>query len=310
MRHLTPLTAALAAAVALATAGPASAAPPIEQQRWDPIAKGCVPSVGGFGWSNPLGSSQHPSWQDAKELEQGWMLFNAEYRDGWIAGAVIDKACTQFNGYPDAWTVFSSTPQGVEAVRPTAFDGKPGRIIDIDVYYDGIPVPANKRHRVIFAPNYGPAYQASWWGHGATAADLTKLINGQAWANFAADGIPKRIVSIDREFDGRYSFVLTKWKPGEAWWWGPGATQQELVNAINGQGDGIAKRLVALIPHGDGHFTSVLVPWKAGVGFWWKPNATWSQINSLATSTNSRIVDLERYGASNDHYSAVLVGNT
>ena len=194
MKYLTPLTAALAATAALATAGPASAAPPIEQQRWDPIAKELRALRGRlFGWSNPLGSTQNPSWQDAMELEQGSMLFNAEYRDGWIAGARIAKACTQFNGYPDAWTVFSSTPQGVESVRPTAFDGKPGRIIDIDVYYDGIPVTANKRLRVIFAPNYGPAYQASWWGHGATAADLTKLINGQAWANFVADGIPKRM---------------------------------------------------------------------------------------------------------------------
>jgi hypothetical protein len=290
----------------------------IEKQRWAPQPATCVKNVGGFGWSHPLVSTSHPYWEDVMELEDGRFLFDVEWKfegagaeGGWVAGAHIQKSCTEYASYPNAWQLAAGTGDDVAFLVKHAFDGKGARILDLDIHYDNnFP-----RFSVILVPNHGPAARAWWWGWGATAQNLTDVINGKAWANFKADNIKKKLVAIEREANGHFAFVLNEHKPGESSWWGFGAAEQNISQVISGKAwasfkaDNIEKRLVSLKRFGQSNWTFIMVPREEGLlwdRFW---NATWKELSDHAAANNQRIIDIERHGSSDDHFSAVLVQN-
>src|SRR5262245_43578468 len=103
----------------------------IEKQRWAPQPASCVKDVGGFGWSHPLGSTAHSSWEDVMELEDGKFLCDVEWKLGgggaagaWVAGAHIQKSCTEYASYQNAWQLAAGTGDDVAFFVEHAFDGK------------------------------------------------------------------------------------------------------------------------------------------------------------------------------------------
>lgn len=283
----------------------------IEKQRWAPLAGACVTAPGAFGWSHPLGSTAHEAWWDKAEIEDHQFLVHGEYRPDWVAGVWIHKSCTEYASYSDAWVPVTGSEDDISAYLDHGFAGQKGRVLDICVSTLNPLQPFD----VVLVPNYGAAQRAGWWGHGASEQNLTDVINGKAWGNFKADGIKKKLIAIDRQPNGHFIFALNQQEPGDRWWWGHGASVENITSVINGQAwasfpaDRIKKRLVSLKLFAEGNFTFIMVPWEPGVGFWWYPGIAWTEIVKRATEHNARIIDLRRYGSSNDLFSAVLVSN-
>jgi hypothetical protein len=282
----------------------------IERQRWEPLAKSFIPGPGGFGWSQPYTVGSTYDWEDDMEKEEGLFLFDLESRGGHIAGAWIKKAATEFASYPDSWKLFEGDFDDIGFAVENVFEGQGGRILDVDLTYrDG-----HQLYDVILVPNYGSAARASWWGSGASAQNLADVLNGEAWGDFKADKIKKKIVALDRSANGRFTFVLNEAKAGEAWWWGYGASIANITTVLNGGAwagfkvDKVEKRLVSLKRHAKGNWTFLMVP-RDGVGWWWYPTTTWTDLAANAEKHNARVIDIERYGNSEDLFSAVLVQN-
>jgi len=296
----------------------------IEKQRWAPLPAACAsaeggpeglkPGVGAYGWfqASPLSV-----WEEVFENEYGSrLLFDIEYKpaggaaEGWFAIAYIWKNCTEYASYKDAWKLAGGTGDDVAFFVEHAFDGKGARILDLDIHYDNNQL----RFSVILVANHGPVARAWWWGWGATAQNLTDVLNGKAWATFKADNIKKKLVAIEREANGHFAFVLNEHKPGEAWWWGFGATVQNITDVLNGKAwatfkaDNIEKRLVSLKRFAHENWTFIMVP-REGLGWEWFPSKTFAELWDIAMAHNERIIDIERYGSSDDHFSAVLVQN-
>jgi hypothetical protein len=152
-------------------------------------------------------------------------------------------------------------------------------------------------------PNYGTAGRKWWWSGpgGATAAQLTDVINGKAWGNFKKDNIKKKIVAlVRRQQDGRFRFVLNEWKPGEAWWWGNGATIANIKSVLNDEAwasfrkDAIDKRLVMLKRHAHGNWTFVMLP-RDGLGWAWYPKIAVPDSLSQAKANDHPVIGLHRY---------------
>jgi hypothetical protein len=226
----------------------------IEQQRWAPLSSACVATPGGFGWSQPYITD--PPWWDDMEVQGHRFLFHAIYKSNGVAGAFINKSCTEYASYPDAWIPVTQNSDTITTYVNNGFDGKGGRLLDISVNTSDPQLPFN----VILIPNYGPAARAWWWGHGATAQNLSDVIKGKAWGAFKADGVKKRLVSVKRYAQGNWTFMMVPWEPGVSWWWWPGKT--------------------------------------------------WQEIGDFAKANNARIIDLERYGSSEDSFTVILVKNT
>ena len=286
----------------------------IEKQRWFPQTGACALTPEGFGWSQPLGSTAHPYWEDVMELEDGNFLFDVEYREGgaddisgWVAGAFVKKSCTEFASYTPSFKLFQGTGDDIKFALDHVFEKKGARILDLDIYYDN----GQLRFAVILVPNYGSAARGWWWGWGATAQILSEVLSGKAWASFKADGIKKKIVAIEREAKGHFAFVLNELKPGEAWWRGFGADIPNIVSVVNGEAwanfaaDNIKKRLVSLKRFAHRNWTFIAVPTE-GVGWWWWPNKTWTELGAEAEKNNARIIDIERYGSSDTLFSGIL----
>jgi hypothetical protein len=285
----------------------------IEKQRWAPIPASCVTASGAFGWSQTLGSTAHEYWWDKAEVEDHQFLVHAEYRsDDWIAGVWLQKSCTEYAQYSDAWVPVTGSADDIGAYLDQGFAGEKGRVLDISVSTLNPQQPFN----TILVPNYGAAQRGGWWGFGATDQNIADVVNGKAWGSFPADGIKKKLISIDRRPDGRFVFALNQLERGDQWWWGHGAGVSNIASIINGQAwgafsaDGIKKRLVSLRQFAEDNFTFIMVPWEPGVGFWWYPAIAWSDLANNATEHHARIIDIRRHGSSNDLFSAVLVSNT
>lgn len=285
----------------------------IEKQRWAPILATCVTAPGAFGWSQPLGSTANENWWDKIEIEDHQFLVHAEYRsDSRIAAAWLHKSCTEYASYPDAWVPVTGSTADIDAYLDHGFAGRYGRVLDVSVSTLNPQQPFN----VILVPNYGAAQRPGWWGSNATDQQINDITNGKASGKFEADGIKKKLISIDRQPNGRFVFALSQLKPGDRWWWGHGASVANITSVINGNAwagfpaDGIKKRLVSLRQFAENNFTFIMVPWEPGVGFWWYPAIAWTDLVKNATANHARIIDIRRYGSSNDLFSAVLVSNT
>jgi hypothetical protein len=294
----------------------------IEAQRWFPLSGACALTPGGFGWHLLGGYS--PSYTSIVESTAGLkdddFLFDVEYKGPlgllenpteWIAGAYLKKSCTEFASYPDSWSLYAGTPNDVASATKHAFQGKEARILDLDVYYDH----SQLRFAVILVPNYGPATRKWWWGHGATAQNLSDVLNGQAWGDIEADKIKKKIVALERDSNGDFAFVLNELQPGEGWWWGFGASLGNITSVLNGEAwgnfsaDKISKRLVSLKRFAAGNWTFIALP-KEGHEWWWYPWTTWTDLSENAEKHKARIIDIERYGSSDTLFSAILLANT
>jgi hypothetical protein len=184
-------------------------------------------------------------WDELWDTVDHKLVTDAEWKheEGKVAGSFLLKGCTEFVSHKRSWLLESATFETLDAAAHTIFDGKPGRVIDVDEgsqkgWYDAI-----------FVPN--DSGKPWWWGHGASMQNLKDLINGKAWGKSKADGIKKRLITLVRRKDHRFIFVLNEWK-GESWWWGSGASYGDLDNVINGKAwgdnkaDKIPKRLVSL----------------------------------------------------------------
>jgi hypothetical protein len=217
----------------------------IEEQRWAPLSASCAPASGGFGWSEPLGD-----WDDVMEDVDHRLLFHVELMDGKVAGSYLTKGCTEFASYKDAWMLWSGTVDDIGFALEHAFDGKGARLLDIRLKAGSSKPPYI--YNVILVPNFGPAARNWWWGHGAPMDKLADVLQGKAWKSFKADNIKKKLTSLTRQPKAKYAFVATETAPGDAWWWGSGATVDDLVKVTNGEHwksfpeDKIKKRLVSL----------------------------------------------------------------
>jgi hypothetical protein len=319
----------------------------IEQQRWAPVSARCAQGLknlgtvsngwehsgsGGFGWVTlfPPASTAFSEWQDYLELEEKMLLFDYEE---WITGAspqagcYLAKACTQYAAYPRAWTTFLAwSGDEVVAKLNGAFGGKGARIVDLDLRGGFPDAPSGDLPNgvnVTAVANYGPAAKAWWWSGfaGATASQVTDVINGKAWpaGNFKQDNIKKRLVAIERSrWDGKFRFVLNEWKPGEAWWWGHGASIANITSVLNGdawadfRADGIEKRLVSYRRHADDNWTFLMVP-RNGLGWWRYPKIDFDALLVAAKSHDARIIHLDQWGIEKGDdfgpFSAILVQN-
>ena len=119
----------------------------------------------------------------------------------------------------------------------------PARFVDLDLDPQGdfgAGAIASEDLVVVAVPNQGSAWRKWWWSGsaGATAKQLTDVINGKAWpaGKFKQDNIPKKLVALARsKLDGKFRFVVNEWKPGEAWWWGYGASIDNITAVLKGE---------------------------------------------------------------------------
>jgi hypothetical protein len=70
--------------------------------------------------------------------------------------------------------------------------------------------------------------EAWWWGYGASIANITSVINGEAWADFKADGTEKRLVSLKRHTKDNWTFLMVP-RNGVGWWWYPKISFDDLL---------------------------------------------------------------------------------
>jgi hypothetical protein len=307
----------------------------IEEQRWAPMPKSCIdPQLP--GWWLPKGSRYTEAQSGAFIVDEAMVKPGPQLDDGitpesdfvltslsgatkpgpwentgpW-GGCYVAKSCTEYASYEKGSHVVWGTQDDILSALKTAFGGKGARILKLELVFGGPPLAA------ILVPNYGPAARAWWWSGeaGATAAQVNDVINGRAWGSFPHDNIKKKLVSISRGQDGRFRFVMNEWKPGEAWWWGYGASIANITSVINGQAwasfpaDNIQKRLVYLRYHTPENWTFLMVP-RDGLGWWWKPDTsleTYSgNLFSTASDHHARIFDLQ---LAPSLYTGLLVQN-
>ena len=71
--------------------------------------------------------------------------------------------------------------------------------------------------------------EAWWWGHGAAAANITSVLNGESWADFRKDGIEKRLVSLKRHAQDNWTFLMLP-RSGLGWAWHPKISLDDLIS--------------------------------------------------------------------------------
>jgi hypothetical protein len=290
----------------------------IERQRWYPVSEDCVQTFGAFGWTELI--ALQPPFPNLTTVVFRHVVHPVGVPE---AGCYLLQSCTQYANYPEAWA-FASAETNAKLVASVndAFGGKGGRVIDVDIRRLGFGSAGGVQEhglRLVIVPNYGPAARAWWWSGttGATADELADIINGKAWpaGNWKQDGIKKKLVSLARGKDGKFRFVLNEWKPGETWWWGYGASLDNIAAVLNGQAwatfkaDKIEKRLVSLKRHGKGNWTFLMVP-REGLDWWWWPDKSMKDLAAFAEANNARIIDLDEWNYPHMTFSAVLVQNT
>jgi hypothetical protein len=316
----------------------------IEEQRWAPLPASCTPKpysleiAAGVHVPEGVGFCVVP--MDEPILYNG--QFPTALAGGGLTWAFVARSCTEFASYPagtvphgkgishlayvsgNGWPT-PMPPPTVDVEHP-----KPGRPIDLTHVYPG---GGKVGYRWLVVANSGAQARKCWWSanspNGASAAELTDVINGKAWAagGFKKDNIKKKLVALSRsEVDGRFQFIVNEWKPGEAWWWGYGASIANITSVINGQAwadfrkDGIEKRLVLLKRHGPDNWTFIMIP-RNGLGWGWHPKISLTDLISIAQADNHRVIgisksvlpDLQQGETGDDRdepFSAVLVQNT
>jgi hypothetical protein len=278
-----------------------------------PLAHDWATPPGGFGWSKALGSTLDEDWWAEQEVDEGQFIFQAVYRGDFVAGAQMYKGKTEFASIPRSTHQFMGSAAALQQfLNQLPKNGGKGRVIDIRHSSDDPDLPIN----AIVVPNSGSVERKSWWGHDATAQEISHALEGKAWSGHAADGIKKKIVSIDRAPDGRFLFVLNELAPGDAWWWGFGASLADVEAVFEGKAwadfkaDGIKKRLVSLKRFEDkDDWTFLMIPWEPDVAWWLSPALNFHDITKQAQQHHARIISLERDGSSNDLFTAIMVGN-
>jgi hypothetical protein len=89
--------------------------------------------------------------------------------------------------------------------------------------------------RFRFVLNEAKPGEAWWWGYGASIANITSVLKGEAWADFKADGIEKRLVSYRRHAGDNWTFLMVP-RNGLGWWWFPKIEFDDLVAAAQKHG--------------------------------------------------------------------------
>jgi hypothetical protein len=122
------------------------------------------------------------------------------------------------------------------------------------------------------------------------------LWRGKAGGPFKADGIRKRLVSLQarRRFktETHTTTIKTNVETGPDPDWGEHQGQQTVTETVE----------VEIEPH----FLYILVP-EDGLGWRWYTHAHWATIQDTAMEDNSRVVHLSAYD--DERFSAVLVAN-
>jgi hypothetical protein len=291
----------------------------LEEQRWLPVAASCTPSWGSV--PEGVGLNDWPKPGSADFLVYNW-------GDGWRY-CFTAKACTEYASYPNPSSMETSwgldqpdLPGDPNSWISKALNIGPTRMISLNHGYWQNWSGASLN--VTFVANDGPAARKWWWSgfQGATAAQLSDVINGKAWGHIKKDGVKKRLVGISRsKLDGKFLFILNEWK-GEAWWWGYGASIANITSVINGKAwadfpkDGIEKRLVSLKRHKGGNWTFIMVP-RNGLGWSWHPKITADDLVAYAKKYNQRVIAVTAWDdaykqqpSPADRLTAVLVQNT
>jgi len=307
----------------------------LEEQRWAPVAAACAPPIpvtdtwyvpgeaGVYGW---ISFEPQPDKFWPPETFLQFELGRPAIGGSPWCGCYLAKSCTEFAAYPKtAWRFFYGANGAAvnAAVQESGFG--PARFIDLDLDPGGdvqSGVLTKENLSVVAVPNQGSAWRKWWWSGsaGATAKQLTDVINGKAWpaGNFKQDNIPKKLVALARsKLDGKFRFVVNEWKPGEAWWWGYGASIDNITAVLKGQAwadfrnDGIEKRLVLLKRHGKDNWTFIMVP-RNGLGWAWHPYTDITSLRSEATANDQRVIALnisEPWPSWGYTLSAILVQN-
>lgn len=145
-----------------------------------------------------------------------------------------------------------------------------------------------------------------WWLHGVSAAEIDDLINTEG----------ARLVDVEVESDSplRFSaaFVHNSGAYGSGWWWLYGQSPTTLSNFVAANN----ARIIDLerYPSGTGvRYAAVMVPntGSQAKAWWWYTGQTQTQVSSLITANNGRIVDLESYQIGSTWYhDVVMIRNT
>lgn len=85
--------------------------------------------------------------------------------------------------------------------------------------------------------------EAWWWGHGASIANITSVIKGEAWADFRKDGIEKRLVLLKRHAPGNWTFIMVP-RDGLGWAWYPKIQLDQLISKAQAN----KHRVIAISP--------------------------------------------------------------
>lgn len=145
-----------------------------------------------------------------------------------------------------------------------------------------------------------------WWYYGVTPAQLSSLV--------ASTG--GRLVSLQVEQDSPLLFtaalVSNTGSYTKGWWWYYGVTASQLSSYLTTNN----ARLVSLDAYevgGSTLFAAVMIS-NTGAdaqGFWWYYGVTTSQIDSLLSTNNARLVDFRSYVAGGvTRYAVVMIPNT
>jgi hypothetical protein len=270
----------------------------IEEQRWMPLAPNCADiDAAGYPTGEGVGLAKHFSTTEHLPIN----VSDAGY------ACFVRKSCTEFAPYSEAHDY--GGPSLVAKTPDTAFGGQGARVISVNYNLADAFV-------YLMVPNYGAPAHSWWWSGsgGATAAQLADVLQGRAWGNFKHDNITKKIVSVVRSrVDGKFRFVLNKVEPGDAWWWGYGASIDNIKAVLNGDAwasfakDGIEKRLVQLKRHAKGNWTFLMRP-RNSLGWAWYPSIDSVSLVAEAKKNNHRVISIEPLEHANP-CSAVTVQN-
>lgn len=145
-----------------------------------------------------------------------------------------------------------------------------------------------------------------WWYYGQTPAQVSALVDSTGGC----------IVSLQVESSSPLIFTVAlvhnSGTHAKTWWWYYGQTGPQLgalASSLNA-------RIVNLHPYvvnGTTYFAAVLLSntGSDAAGWWWYYGTTPSQISTLLTNNNARLIDLNRYAVNNTtFYAAVMIQNS
>jgi N-acyl-D-amino-acid deacylase len=142
-----------------------------------------------------------------------------------------------------------------------------------------------------------------WWYYGQTPDQVTSLLqshNARLVSLRVQSTSPLRLDVAMVENTGTFA---------KTWWWYYGLTEQDVNNYAKAND----ARLVNIEPYIEGGSTHFAVIMLRNVGadysgWWWYYGKNPSEITTLLTANNARLIDLRRYG--NGVYGAIMISNT